>query len=195
MIPPSVIAAALRSAAPFPGGPTLDILCQALAASIVGWLPTGVNLTGVTSGVVGAGTVTGTLVFSSTPVAVQGAMGAFTGPNATPLAVMLSAGLNTGLAGLSYAGVSVGVGTGTDVSQVASVNVPTLASLLRTTHSAMCSSMGGSGALAPMFYDALAAGVGVVVLTGMTVPPTGVVAPTAPLGPSSSVGTSSSVPT
>ena len=194
MIPPAVIAAALRSAGPFPGGPTIDILCQALAAAITSWLPTGVALTGVTTGVVGAGAVTGTLAFSATPTAVQGAMAAWTGPTTSYLATMLAAGLNSGLAGLPYAGVSVGVGSGLDTSHVVSANVPALATLLRTTHSAMCSPMGGSGAMTPVFYDALAAGVGVVVLTGMTVPPTGVVAPTAPLGPSSSVGTSTSFP-
>lgn len=194
MIPPTALAAALRSAAPFPGGPTLDILCQALAASIVTWLPTGVALTGVTAGVVGAGTTTGTLVFSGTPAAVLGAMGAFTGPTSSPLSVMLSAGLNAGLASLPYAGVSVGVGSGTDNSHVVSVNVPALTTILRSTHSAMCASMGGTSAQVPGFYGALAAGVGVVVLTGATIPPTGVVAPSGPLGPSSSVGTSTSVP-
>lgn len=194
MIPPAVIAAALRSAAPFPGGPTLDILCQALAAAITGWLPTGVALTGVTAGVVGAGTVTGTLVFTGTPAAVLGAMGAFTGPTASPFSVMLSAGLNAGLAGLPYAGASVGVGTGTDLSHVVSVNVPALATLLRSTHSAMCGPMGGSGAMVPGFYEALAAGVGVVVLTGATLPPTGVVAPTGVVGGLPLVGTSTAVP-
>lgn len=194
MIPPAVIAAALRSAAPFPGGPTLDILCQALAAAITGWLPTGVALTGVTAGVVGAGTVTGTLVFTGTPAAVLGAMGAFTGPTVSPLSVMLSAGLDAGLAGLPYAGVSVGVGLGTDISHVVSVNVPALASILRTTHSAMCAPLGGSGAMVPGFYEALAAGVGVVVLTGATLPPTGVVAPTGVVGGLPLVGTSTAVP-
>lgn len=194
MIPPAALASALRSAAPFTGGPTLDILCQALATAITGWLPTGVTLTGVTAGVVGAGTVTGTLVFSGVSTAVQGAMGAFTGPTATSLSVMLTNGLNAGLAGLPYSGVSVGVGTGTDTSRVVSVNVPTLATLLRTTHAAMCGPMGGNGAQVPGFYEALAAGVEVVVLTGQTLPPTGVVAPSGPLGPSSSVGTSTSVP-
>ena len=59
MIPPAAIVAALRVSAPFPGGMTLDILCQAVANALVAWLPT-VVVTGVTAGVVGAGTVTGT---------------------------------------------------------------------------------------------------------------------------------------
>lgn len=151
-------------------------------------------LTGVTAGLAGAGTVTGTLVFTGTPAAVLGAMGAFTGPNASPLSVMLSAGLDAGLAGLPYAGVSVGVGLGTDISHVVSVNVPALASILRTTHSAMCAPLGGSGAMVPGFYEALAAGVGVVVLTGATLPPTGVVAPTGVVGGLPLVGTSTAVP-
>jgi len=121
-------------------------------------------------------------------------MGAFTGQTASPLSVMLAVGLDTGLAGLPYAGASVGVGLGTDISHVTAVNVPALATLLRATHSAMCSPFGGSGAMAPGFYEALAAGVGVVVLTGATLPPTGVVTPTGVVGGLPLVGTSTAVP-
>lgn len=191
MIPPSVLAAALRTSAPFPGGPAFDLLCQAVANAVTAWLPAGVALVGVTSGVVGAGTVTGALAFAGAPPAVLGAMGALHGPNVPSLATTLSAGLTAGLAGLPYAGVSVGVGTGTDVSRVVSANVPALAQALRAAHSALCAAQGGTGSTVPAFYEALASGIAVVISTGTG---TGAVAPTGPLGPSSSVGTSTSVP-
>lgn len=191
MIPPAVIAAALRTSAPFPGGPAFDLLCQAIANAVTAWLPAGVTLAGVTTGVVGAGTVTGTLTFVGAPPAVLGAMGALQGPNVPALATTLAAGLPAGLAGLPYAGVSAGVGTGTDVSLVASTNVPALSAALRTAHSAACAVQGGTGSAVPAFYDALASGIAVVIATGAGV---GAVAPTGPLGPSSSVGTSTSVP-
>lgn len=191
MIPPAVIAAALRTSAPFPGGPAFDLLCQAIANATVTWLPTGVTLTGVTAGVIGAGTVTGTLAFAGTPPLVLAAMAALPGPNAPALATTLAAGLNAGLAGLPYAGVSTGVGTGTDASRVVSANVPALAQVLRTAHSAICAVQGGTGSHAPAFYESLASGIVTVVLTGTGI---GAVAPTGPLGPSSSVGTSTSVP-
>lgn len=191
MIPPTVLAAALRASAPFPGGPAFDLLCQAIANATVTWLPAGVTLVGVTAGVVGAGTVTGTMTFAGTPSLVLAAMGALRGQNAPALATALAAGLNAGLVGLSYLGASVGVGTGTDVSRVVSVNALVLAQSLRTTHTALCVAQGGTGSTVPSFYEALAAGIAAVIATGTGV---GVVAPTGPLGPSSSVGTSASVP-
>lgn len=194
MLPPTTIAAALRSSAPFPGGPTFDLLCQAIANAVVSWLPTGVTLVGVTTGVMGAGTVTGTLSFMSTPATVLAAMaGTFRGQTAPQLATVISVGLNTGLMGLTYTGVSVGVATGTDVSHVVSANPTALAQVLRSVHSGLCAIQRGTGAQAAGFYEALAAGISTVVLTGMTIPP-GVVAPSGPAGAYPGVGTSTSVP-
>ena len=185
----------MRAAAPFPGGPTFDILCQAIAIATTTWLPTGVNLVGVSTGVVGAGTATGALFFAGTPAIVLGAIGTtLTGVNAPLLATTLSVGLTTGLAGLTYLGVSAGVGLGTDLSRVVVANPVTLAQTLRGVHTGLCAAGGGTGAVVPGFYEALAGAIVGVMLTGGTLPPTGVVAPTSPLGPSSSVGVSTSVP-
>ena len=193
MIPPATIAAALRAAAPFIGGPTFDILCQSIALSMVDWLPTGVTFVGVTTGIVGVGVVSGTLQFVSTPPVVLAAM-SFTGPTSPMLAEVLSAGLNAGLVNLTYMGVSAGVGQGIDVSLAGVANVPALAGILRTVHTQLCAALGGSGSWTPTFYEGIAAGIGAVVSTGVTVPGQGKVAPAGPLGPSSSVGTSTSVP-
>jgi hypothetical protein len=139
--------------------------------------------------------VTGTLAFTGTPVAVMAAMaGTYQGQTAPHLATVIATGLNTGLLGLTYTGVSAGVGTGTDVSHVVSANGPTLAQVLRSVHSGLCAVQGGSGAMVPGFYEALANGIVTVVLTGLTIPPTGVVVPSGPLGTASGVGTSTSVP-
>lgn len=170
---------------------TFDLFCQAIAIATVTWLPTGVSLTGVTTGVIGAGTVTGTLAFASTPPSVLAAMSGLTGQNAPALATLLSVGLNSGLAGLTYAGVSTGVAIGTDVSAVTRADPTSLATILRSVHAGLCAALGGSGALSPIFYTAIANGISVAVLMGIG---TGVVAPTGPLGPGSSVGTSLSVP-
>lgn len=191
MIPPAVLAAALRTSAPFPGGPAFDLLCQSVASAVTVWLPTGVTLVGVTTGVLGAGTVTGSITFAGSPPIVLGAMGALRGPNVSALATTLAAGITSGLAGLPYLGASTGVGTGTDVSRVVSANVPALSASLRAAHSAACAVQGGTGSSVPAFYEALASGIAAVLVTGTG---TGAVAPTGPLGPSSSVGTSTSVP-
>lgn len=195
MIPPALLAQALRASAPFPGGPAFTILCQAIATAVVTWLPTGVQLVGVTTGVVGVGTVTGTLFFAGTPAIVLGAIGGtLRGPTAPLLATVLSVGLTTGLAGQTYLGVSAGVGLGTDLSRVIVANPVALAQTLRGVHTSLCASQGGTGSVVPGYYEALAGAIAGVVMTGGTLPPTGVVAPTSPLGPSSSVGTSIAIP-
>lgn len=195
MIPPSALAQAIRTAAPFPGGPTFDTLCQAIASSVTTWLPGGVNLVGVTTGTVGVGTVTGTLVFIPNPALILAAFSTtIQGATASLTAATLATGLAVGLTGLTYLGTSAGVGLGTDISRVASVNTPLLAQTLRTTHTSMCLPQGGTGALVPGYYEALAGAISSIILTGQTLPPTGVVAPSGPLGPSASVGVSTSIP-
>lgn len=196
MIPPSVLTTAIKSSADFPGGPTFDLLCQAIASSLVSWLPTGVTLQGVTAGVIGAGVVSGMLTFAGSTPTVSGILssGGLVGQVSPRLAQALTSGLNSGLSGCTYTGISTGVASGTDVSHVASVNLATLASTLQTNHSALCSPLGGHGALNPSWYICLASAIGSIILTGVTTPVSGIVTPTGPLGPGSSVGTSLSVP-
>lgn len=192
MIPPTVIISALRASATFPGGPTFPIFCQTIANSVTAWLPTGVTVVGVTSGAVGAGTVSGTMLFSGSPALTLAAMSShgFNGPTSTSLAQVLTLGLNTSLVGLTYAGVSTGVATGTDSSHVTAVNLPSLVTLLQTNHRALCAPLGGTGAQVPGFYTGLAAGIGAIIQTGVTAIPSGIVAPTGPVGVGATVGTS-----
>lgn len=188
MIPPVAIASQLRASAIFPGGPTLGPLCMAIAQAVVAWLPTGVTITGVTTGVVGTGTVNGTLAFAANPAAVAQAMG-FTGPNTSGIARMLTLGLNGSLTGSPYQGVSIGVGQGTDVSIVGGPNIPALVGLLQSSHAATCAGLGGTGSLYPGFYQGIANGIAIIVQSGVTLP-VAQVTPSGPLGPASSVGTS-----
>lgn len=196
MIPPTTISNAIRSSADFPGGPTFDPLCQTIANSLVAWLPTGVTLQGVTAGVIGAGTVTGTLTFAGLTPTVASILssGGLSGQVSPRFAQALTLGLNSGLLGCTYAGVSTGVASGTDMSHVTSVNTVTLAGTLQVTHASFCAALGGSGALNPLWYTCLASAIGSIILTGVTLPASGIVLPTGPLGPGSSVGTSLSVP-
>lgn len=192
MIPPTTIAASLRSSADFPGGPTFGLLCQAIANALVAWLPTGTALVGVTTGVVGAGVVNGTVTFAGVPSVVLAAMAGngFNGQTAPRLARVLSTGLNAALNGLTYAGVSTGVSSGTDVSHVTTVNVPALATAIQAAHASLCSPLGGHGATQPSFYTGLAGGIGSIIQTGVTLTPSGVVTPSGPVGVGATVGTS-----
>lgn len=192
MIPPTAIISALRASATFPGGPTFSILCQTIANSVVAWLPTGATILGVTSGAIGAGTVSGTMVFTGVPTVTLAAMSSngFNGNTSTALAQIITSGLNASLTGLPYAGVSTGVATGVDTSHVTAVNLPALVSLLQTNHRALCAPLGGTGAQVPGFYTGLAAGIGAIIQTGVTAIPSGIVAPTGPVGVGATVGTS-----
>lgn len=194
--PPPAIYTALRSAPDFPGGVTYGLLCQAIATSLVAWLPTGVLLRGVTTGVLGAGVVSGSLAFAPNPSTVVSALtGSLAGPVAPRLARALLTALPPALTPLPYAGVSVGVASGTDLSAVSTVNVPALTALLRDTHVGLCGGLGGSGSLSPALYTGLSLAIAAIVTTGATVPGTGVVVPSGSPAPGSGVGTSTSSPT
>jgi hypothetical protein len=190
VIPPAAIASALRASATFPGGPTLGPLCQAIAQALVAWLPVGVTIQGVTAGTMGTGMASGNLSFQGLPSAVVAVMRSqLQGPVTPQLGLMLTQGLNASLTGCSYVGVSIGVGTGTDVSGVTVVNVPLLSTTLRSAHAAACAPFGGTGSVLPGFYQALADGIAVIVQSGVTIPGARVT-PTGPPGPGPSVGTS-----
>lgn len=192
MIPPTTITSSLRGSADFPGGPTFGILCTAISNAVVSWLPTGVQLVGVTNGTIGAGTVTGTVIVSGVPSVVLAALvsNGFNGQTAPRIAQVLATGLNAGLAGLTYTGTSTGVSTGTDTSRAVRVDVVSLTEDLRVAHTALCTPMGGHGSQVPTFYSAIAIGIGTILQTATTVPGTGIVTPNGPVGPGASVGTS-----
>jgi hypothetical protein len=199
MVPATAISSSIRSAAGFPGGNSWPLLCDALGNALSTWavVPGNVTIQGATAGVIGAGTVFGTMQFTGDPSLVIGAMqgGGLSGTTVTSIGSAIGLGLLSSLNGaFQYQGVSVGVGQGTDVSLILGTNVATLTSTLQLAHSAICAGFGGgSGSATPTLYSALAAGIAAMLATGVTVPGTGIVTPAGPLGPALSVGTSLSL--
>lgn len=173
------------------------MLADAIGNAFATWavVPSNVLLQGVSTGVIGAGTVIGTLQLTGGPSLVVAGMtaGGLAGTTVAQVGTAIGAGLVSALSGtLTYQGVSVGVGSGIDVSFVSSVNAATLASALQASHLAQAATLGGSGASLPSFYAAIASGISSLLQTGVTLPGTGVVTPSGALGPSSTTGSSTS---
>lgn len=190
-----MISAAIRGAASFPGGQTWGLLADAVGNAFTTWavVPGNVLVQGVTTGVIGSGTVVGTIQFTGGPTLVVAGMsgGGLLGTTVPQVGTAIGTGLMTALSGtLTYQGTSVGVAVGLDVSFIPTANVATLASALQLAHVALTATLGGTGANQPSFYSAIAAGIVDLVETGVTVPGTGIVTPAGPVGPSSSAGTS-----
>lgn len=198
MIPGSVISASIRGSASFPGGQTWGILADAIGNAFVSWAstPGNVILQGVTAGIVGAGSVTGVLTLTGGPaLVVSGLSGGLSGVTVPQVGTAIGTGLISALSGsIQYQGVSVGVGSGTDVSFVSSANAVSLSSLIQAAHVSLTAGRGGSGANYPAFYTALGTGIASLIQTAVTLPGTGIVTPSGALGPSSSSGTSLSTP-
>lgn len=193
MVPASAISGAIRGAAGFPGGQTWALLADAVGNALSTWAPTPGNVViqGVSTGVVGAGTVTGSLQFTGGPALVVAGMsgGGLSGTTVAQVGTAIGTGLLSSLSGsLLYQGVSAGVGSGIDVSFIASANPATLAVALQLAHVALTGALGGTGSSLPSFYTAIASGISSFIQTGITLPGTGIVAPAGPLGPASSVG-------
>ncbi len=195
MVPASAISLAIRGSATFAGGPTWPLLCDAIGNAVSAWavVPGNILILGVTNGVIGAGTVTGLLQITG-PASIMAetlTSGGLVGATASQLGLAIGLGLISSLSGqLTYVGVSTGVGSGIDLSAVTQANAYTLAPILRLNHAPLTAGFGGSGAQLPAFYDAISVGIAAMLLTGMTVPGSGVVVPSGPLGPGGSVGTS-----
>ena len=192
MLIPANVTRSIEQAADFPGGPSFHTITNAIGLALPSWIGSGVVINGLTTGLTGAGTVTGTMIFlGNTPdVLLSLENGGVGGSQANRFARALALGITEALMGTTYTGVSAGVSSGTDISLVASVNVTTLASTLEATHRSLCTPLGGLGSQAPGFYQALADGIASILRTGATIPGTGVVAPSGSTGPLPGVGTS-----
>jgi hypothetical protein len=179
---PAAVTAAILAAAPEMAGPTGLILAQAVGAAVVPWanLPANLALTGITTGTVGAGTVLGALTVPPNVAVVSGALAAagVVGPTSAILAKAIAIGISTSFSTAQYAGPSIGVGVGADVSVMAIVNPFTLIPLL---------SAGLTGASGPLvstgigngIANLLALGTGIGAVTGSpsTTPGTGTSGP------------------
>jgi hypothetical protein len=182
------IAAQVIAAGPKPGGPTLVQLATAVGAGVSAWVAAnGVVLAGVSSGLVGAGAVTGKYAVVPNPLPVSAAMAAagVVGVTAPTIAVAVGVGVGTALnIDATYVGACGGVSVGTDQIVTVYADVPTLTAALATA----MASVGMVGPTVPQMAAALAAGIAGLVMTGTG---TGVVS-SAAAGPVPAVSASTS---
>lgn len=139
---PTLITTQIRLAAPKLSGPDWIKLSSSLGKAIYGWVinPANVQLQGVTTGIVGGGSVpTGKVIVVPLVPAV---LGSFIGSNlkgvesvkiAKATAIGTAAAIN--LAG-EYYGASAGVGVGSDISKVIVANSKVLQGILQGVFSA-----------------------------------------------------------
>ena len=178
----AAVTAAILAAAPEMAGPTGLIVAQTVGSAVVPWanVPANLALTGVTTGTLGAGTVLGSLIVPPDVATVSGALTAagVLGPTASILAKAIAIGIATSFSTAQYAGPSIGVGVGVDVSKVTVTNPATLIPILSTGlagASGPLVSIGIGNGIAALL--ALGTGVGVVTGSPSTTPGTGTSGP------------------
>lgn len=156
------------SVARFPFSRTMPSVARGVANAVMAWIsnPINVQVQGSTSGVAGAGTVAGKMLFPSPggPIVASGlTQSSVLGLTAAGVGQVIGAGLGSAFnASAQYQGTSPGVGTGADVSKVARANKATLQPLL-------LSNLQGArvnGITLPQFATGLALGIADLVLTG-----------------------------
>lgn len=165
-------------------GPKFKRLSLAIGQGVATWavVPSNVVLAGVATGVAGAGTATGGLVFVPNIPAFAGALRGFTGPTGLSLGKAVCLGLTTSLnTSARYQGVSPVVGTGKDISKVVFANVATLRGSLTAAFAGQQFS-GPTGlrlsaelsvAIAALFMTGVGRGDGIVTGPGAGAPSTG----------------------
>lgn len=154
-------------------------LCVSLGNAFYTWamIPGNVPVTGVSTGLLGVGTVTGTLALAPNPGLVLSVLKAsgLNGVTAPQMAQIISGGLSLAMSTAQYSGPSAGVGVGVDSSSIPAANPFTLATLLAPSF---------PGPTGPLFSNAVAnasvallattVGVGAVAGTiGATIPVAG----------------------
>ena len=182
-----VITSSIIAAAPTLNGPRWFQLASCIGQAVATWavIPINVNISGVVTGTVGAGAVTGKMFFLPTPLPVPAMVAAagFVGPSAVLLANGVGLGVSGALnASAGYVGVSAGA-IGADVSKVVFANPETLITLL----SSIFAANGFLGPLAPELATGIGAGIAELVMTG-----TGTGAAAGVPGPAPAAGTSKS---
>lgn len=152
-------------------GPVWYGIAGAVALSVEQWVAQyGVALTGVTTGTAGTGTVLGaSLFFVPQPFPVNASVSAVTllGPVGQEVAGAVGLGVANGLnKSAGYAGVSIGVGAGTDLSKVTYAD-PALLTTLLTANLAAANIRGTVGL---QLAGGLGSGLAALALTGVTPP-------------------------
>ena len=118
-------------------GVNAPVLAVAIGTAIGSWasIPSSITLVGVTSGVAGAGAVSGKLTLAPNPTFYESGFTStgLLGLNKTSLCISLSNAVSIAFSSAGYIGSSSGVGIGTDITKVVFVNGTSLVSILNST--------------------------------------------------------------
>jgi hypothetical protein len=186
-ITPAAVTGAILAAGPTLKGPKWFALCAAIGTGVVIWsrLPTGVFLTGNTTGTLGGGQVLGKLILPPVPLPVGTVAGAgLVGLSAPQIGAAVGLGIgNSYTASAAYRGPSVGA-IGANISKVVLANPATLTPILISQFTGK----GFRGPSAAQLAAGLSSGIAAMFLTGFG---TGVVA--GPTGPAPGTGVSTSL--
>lgn len=166
---PTTIAGAILTANPNLKGPDWVRFVGVLSAAIAAWAQTPGNIVvnGVSSGVIGSGTVTGKLAVKPDPLPVSSAEGAalLLGIASPQIAAAVGVGVaNAFTAQAAYTGVSTGVGVGADVVVAVIPNPTTLTAAI----TAAMASGGFLGVHVPRIASALGTGIAALIASGTT---------------------------
>lgn len=183
---PSSITQAVLAAGPDLRGPVWTRLASVVGVAIATWsrMPSNMALQGATVGAVGSGAVTGKVFVVPAPLPVPAAvtLASLLGLDAAIVARAIGMGTASAFnATASYQGVSIGVGSGTDVSRVNLSNGSSLVAALCLA----ATSSGMVGVEIPRVMAGLGPGIAALLHTGTGI---GVVA--GPVGPLPGAGTS-----
>ena len=166
------------------------LLAQGIGNTIGAWAltPGNILVTGVTTGTGGAGAVLGKLGVPPVPGASAIMLGAGAiGPMASAIAESVNLGVSASFTAMAqYAGASVGVGVGADVSMVVSVQTGVLISMLMAFPPAYFAGMPTGG------QKPLCTGIGLIVSAQLALA-VGGGAVVGPPSPSAAAGISNSV--
>lgn len=164
----SLYSAFLLGSSTFVGSRTAVVVSEALASSLVLWLPSVVTA-GVSTGVLGAGSVVGSMSMVGDPSLMTTAlMGSGCSGNTVGLVgSWLGSSLIAGFGGCVYSGVS-GVVVGSDVSSVVSASSESLRVILNAQWSRVCVSAGGLGLMGDdRFLAGFAVGASALTMTAV----------------------------
>jgi hypothetical protein len=167
---PARLSAYITSSGPLLNGPVWYQIVGAVSLSVYQWVnaPTpvsGISMNGITSGTLGGGSVSGKLFVKPAPLMSLQPF-TFVGPNSGLMGAAIGFGFTQALnLDATYVGASSGVSSGTDVSKVTSVNIPSLIGILQGNFVAF----GIGGPTGALLASSIGTGIATIALTGVGV--------------------------
>jgi len=161
-----IITSSILAAAPDLTGSSWVLLATAVGQAVQAWaiVPLNVSLTGVVTGTVGGGSVTGKVFISPSPLPLPATILAagFAGLKAPRVAAGIGMGVSTAInVSGAYLGLTVGA-CGADVSKVVFANPASLTGILI----GCCNANGLVGPQTPLLASGIANGIATMLLTG-----------------------------